>query len=186
MSARDIIFVIVAIGAFLALAFALLRALTRERNSAKDSWDDLLGRILAVDRMSLKEVAFDLVDRDGAPRQDESRADLSSDQVWSLLGGIQGLEKIERNCSVLIDIAAYLQRWHPESVVVAHNLRLSAREIEWHVERLRAASKAGKLEPNFLMYGQQAAVVYYRMTQELLNLYSHANPTMYAQLAKAL
>jgi hypothetical protein len=99
---------------------------------------------------------------------------------------MEGVEALEANSRVLIDLAFYLQQWYPEALVVAEQLRLSAREIEWQVGRLRGAAQTGKLESAFPMYAQRAAAAYYLMTQRLLDLYEQGNPPRLAALQKAL
>jgi hypothetical protein len=87
---------------------------------------------------------------------------------------------------VLIDIACYLQRSYPEALIIAEELRQSAREIEAHVGRLRGAAQNGNLEVNFPFYGQRIIATYYLMTRQLLNLYEQGNIPMLADLQKAL
>ena len=93
---------------------------------------------------------------------------------------------MKANCEVLIDLAFYIQQWYPEALVVAENLRLNAREIEWHVGRLRSAEKTGKLESAFPMYAQRAVATYYLMTRQVLALYEQGNHSMLVELQKAL
>src|ERR1700733_4159363 len=186
MSLREVFFIVAVLALVLVLAWMAVKAVLRNRGSANSSWGALLGRLVEIDRMALQEVALDLVDKTGVPRTDEERGTLNSDQVWNLLGGLEGLERIEANCRVLIEMASYLQRWYPESLAVAESLRLGAREIDWHVSRIKAASKTGKLEATFLMYAQPAAAAYYRMTRLLLALYAATDNAMWGQLEKAI
>ena len=102
-------------------------------------------RLTTVDRDSISEVALDIIDESGQQRRDEGSAALEPGRVWKRVGGLEGLEVLEANCAVLIDLAFYVQQWYPEALAVAEQLRLSAKEIEWHVERLRGAQKTGKL-----------------------------------------
>ncbi|HEY2467779.1 MAG TPA: hypothetical protein VGI45_08045 [Terracidiphilus sp.] len=177
----------IAIGIFLAvLAWIAVRAYRRAQSSSGKDWDHLLKRLAAVDRASIAEVALDIIDETGQRRRDEGSAILDSGQIWKLLGGLEGLEVLEANCAVLIDLAFYVQRWYPEALVVAERLRASAREIEWHVERLKGAQKTGKLESAFSMYAQPAVATYYVMTRQVLALYAQGNLAMLADLEKAL
>ena len=158
----------------------------RARNSAQKDWDSLLSRLTTVDRSSIAEVALDIIDESGQQRKDEDCAILEPPEIWKLLGGIEGLEALEANTAVLIDLAFYFQQRYPEALVVAEQLRLSAREIEWQVKRLKGAAQTGKLEHAFPMYAQRAAAAYYLMTQRLLDLYEQGDPPMLAALQKAL
>jgi hypothetical protein len=158
----------------------------RARNSTQNDWDSLLNRLARVDRSSIAEVALDVIDESGQQRKDQGSAILEPPEIWKLLGGMEGIEALEANCAVLIDLAFYLQQQYPEALVVAEQLRLSAREIEWQVGRLRGAAETGKLAGAFPMYGQRVAAAYYLMTQRLLDLYQQGDPPKLAALQKAL
>jgi hypothetical protein len=140
-----------------------------------------------VDRDAIAEIALDVIDEYGHQRRDEQSAILESSEVWKLIGGWDGIEALEANCAVLIDLAFYVQQWYPEkALAAAEQLRLGTREIEWHVQRLKTAAKAGRLESSILMYAQRAAVTYYLMTRRVLALYEHRNLPMLADLQKTL
>jgi len=158
----------------------------RARHSTQNDWDSLLNRLTRVDRSSIAEVALDVIDESGQQRKDQGSAILEPPEIWKLLGGMEGIEALEANCAVLIDLAFYLQQRYPEALVVAEQLRLSAREIEWQVGRLKGAAETGKLESAFPMYAQRAAAAYYLMTQRLLDLYQQGDPLKLAALQKAL
>jgi hypothetical protein len=159
----------------------------RARRSFQSSWECLLKRLTFVDRNAIAEIALDVIDESGHQRRDENSAILESSQIWKLIGGWEGIEALETNCKVLIDLAFYVQQWYPEkALVVAEQLRLSAREIEWHVGRLKGAAKAGGLETSIAMNAQRAAVTYYLMTRHVLALYEYRNLPMLADLQKTL
>ena len=71
-------------------------------------------------------------------------------------------------------------------LVIAERLRLDARELKWHVERLKGAAQKGNLQVSFAFYAQRAVVSYYRMTRRVLSLYEAGNFSMLADLQKAL
>jgi hypothetical protein len=158
----------------------------RARNSTRNDWESLLNRLTHVDRSSIAEVALDIIDESGQQRKDEGSAILEPPQIWKLLGGMDGVEVLEVNSAVLIDLAFFLQQRYPEALIVAEQLRLSAREIEWQVGRLRGAAETGRLKGAFAMYAQPAAAAYYLMTKRLLDLYEQGDPPMLAALQKAL
>ena len=183
---RTVVFLI-AVAFFLVVLVAIvMRSYRRAHNSSNKDWEHLLHRLTVVDRHSIAEVALDIVDESGEPRRDEGSSGLDPLQVWKLVGGLEGLEKLEANCAVLIDFAFYVQQWYPEALAVAEQLRLSAREVSWHVERLRGARKTGKLESVFPMYAQRAVATYYLMTRQVIVLYEQGNLAMLADLQKAL
>lgn len=182
MSIRTDLFV-VAVAIFVAALVAISAYYYgRARKSSHRDWEQLLKRLTVVDRSSIAEVALDIIDESGQRRRDEGSATLEPSQIWKMLGGLEGLEVLEANCTVLIDLAFYVQLWYPEAVVVAEELRLSAREIKWHVGRLKGAQQTGKLESAFAMYAQPAVAKYYLMTRQVLALYERGSSAMLADL----
>ena len=183
---RSILFVVLAVLLLVALVGVLLRHYLRARRTADTTWDDLLKRLIWVDRNNIATIALDMVDESGELRRDEDAFVLEPSAIWSLLGGLKGLEALEQNTHVLVELATYVQKWYPEAVVMAEQLRLNAREIEWHVGRLKGAAQTGNLESAFAGYAQRAAATYYLMTQHVLALYEAASVPGLAELQRAL
>jgi hypothetical protein len=178
---------LIAVTLFLAvLIFIAVKSYRRARRSQERDWERILSRLTAVDGSSIAEVALDVIDESGQPRSDEGSASLDPEQIWNLVGGLKGLEVLESNCEVLIDLAFFIQRWYPDALVVAEQLRAGAREIGWHVERLKGAQQTGKLGSSFAMYAQRAVAAYYLMTQRVLDLYEQGNSVMFDQLRRTL
>ncbi len=140
---------------------------------------------MAVNKENIAIVALDLIDEEGNPRNSEE-PELNPERIWDLLGGMKGLEALGSNCEVLIDLAAHVQLWYPEALIVAEQLRINAREIKWHIERLRGAAQTGNLESSFPAYAQRAAATYYLMTKHVLSLYESASVPGLADLQAAL
>jgi hypothetical protein len=183
---RNILFATLAVLLLLLLLGFLLRHYLRARRGARATWDDLLKRLARVDRDNIARIALDAIDASGNRRQDTDAFSLEPSAVWSLLGGLEGLKVLEQNCQVLVELAMYLQRWYPEALVIAEQMRLNAREIEWHVNRLKGAAQTGNLQASFADYAQRAVATYYLMTRHLLDLYEHANIPQFAELQRAL
>jgi hypothetical protein len=158
----------------------------RARRLAGATWEGLLKRLVWLDRDGIAAIAMDAVGESGEPRSDDEAFSLDSSSIWSLLGGLDGLDALERNCRVLVELAAYLQRWYPEALAVAEQLRLNAREIEWQVGRLKGAAQTGNLQSAFGDYAQRAVVTYYFMTRRVLELYDGAGFPGAAELQRAL
>jgi len=173
---RNLFSLIVAVLFLGALVGILLRYYLRARATAQTTWDELLNRLMWVDRDKIARIALDVVDESGERRQGESAFLLEPSAVWSLLGGLEGLEVLEHNCHVLVELAAYVQKRYPEALVVAEQLRLNA----------RGAAKTGNLQSSFADYSQRAVVTYYLMTKHVLALYEHASIPELADLQRAL
>jgi hypothetical protein len=158
----------------------------RNRKFPYGNFETLLKRLDSVDRENVALIARDFVDESGHSRTDEDDLDLDPSQIWPLIGGLKGLEVLERNCAVLVDLVFYVQQWYPEALALAEQMRLNAREIEWHVGRLKDAAKTGKLESSFADNAQRAVATYYRMTRRVLALYERLNVPGLAELQRAL
>jgi hypothetical protein len=176
-----------AMGIFLAVLISIAAYYYRRgRRSSQASWEELLAKLARIDRDNIAQVALDLVDESGRPRQSEDAATLEPCQLWRLIGGLEGLELLEANSEVLINMAFYVQQWYPEAIVIAERLRLDARELKWHVTRLKGAAQKGNLQVSFPFYAQHAVATYYLMTRRVLGLYEAGNFCMLAELQKAL
>jgi hypothetical protein len=181
------LYFVAAIGIFLsALVLIAGYYYFQSRRSSPASWEDLFAKLTWIDRNNIAEVALDLVDESGQPKVADDAGSLEPSQMWRLIGGLKGLEVLERNSEVLIELAFYVQQWYPEALVIAERLRLNARELKWHVERLKGAAQKGNLQVSFPFYAQRAVVSYYRMTRQLLTLYEAGNFSMLADLQRAL
>ena len=186
MSAHHLQFV-VAIGIFLSVLLSIAGYYyIRSRRSPAAGWEQLLASLTSIDRNNIALVALDLVDESGRPKGSHEAATLEPAQLWELVGGLEGLEVLERNSEVLIELACYVQQWYPEALVVAERLRLDARELKWHVSRLKGAAQKGNLHISFPFYAQRAVVTYYLMTRRVLSLYEAGNLSMLADLQREL
>lgn len=156
-----------------------LRQIRTEKNPY-GSWEKLLCRLSAVNRENVALIASFVID------QDENDANLDEAQIWSMVGGIKGLEALERNCAVLVDLVFYVQQWYPEALAIAEQLRMNTREIEWHIGRLKGAAKVGRAEKAFPEHAEKVVVIYYTMTRRVLALYEEWNLPGLVELQRAL
>ena len=167
------LFVLVLVGI---AGYSILRA----RRTSRSTWTALLGRLQRIDRDNFAAVALDLLE------EQEDRHQLDPHQIFAMIGGMDGLAALEQNCDVLVDLASYVQRWYPEALQLAEDLRLNSREIKWHIGRLRGASQTGHLREQFPQYAQRAVATYYLMTRSLLVLYEGVQVPEFAELQLAL
>jgi hypothetical protein len=177
---RQLPFLFALAGFMLMLLGVGLFSILRARRLSRDAWTNLLGRLRQIDRDNFTAVALDLLEERGAEQQ------LDPDRIFEMIGGMNGLDALEQNCDVLIDLATYVQRWYPEALQLAEELRLNAREIKWHIGRLRGASQTGHLQDQFPMYAQRAVATYYLMTRSLLVLYEGVQLPEFADLQRAI
>lgn len=152
----------------------------RAHRASRTAWMMLLGRLRKIDRDKFAAVALDLLER----RQEGQQLDPQS--IFEMIGGMDGLDALEQNCDVLVDLAAYVQRWYPEALELTEDLRVNARQIKWHIGRLRGAMRTGHFYDQFPIYAQRAVAAYYLMTQSLLVLYAGVQVPEWAELKNAL
>jgi hypothetical protein len=148
----------------LAILLVVVAVRSAKRHAASTDWNTLLGRLAQVDRVTISRIAHTDEERELNSAEEESEA-------WFGEVGWRGFEDLQNNCAVMIDMAHYIQSEYPEAVMVAEQLRLTARQIEWHVNRIRLASEAGHIEACFTEYGSRAICLYYGMTETLKVLY---------------
>jgi hypothetical protein len=186
MSGNMASFLLAAVVLTTSLAAAAVYYFRRSRQASGSSWQELLGRLRVIDHSSVAQIALDAIDESGQRRTDDRAKQLDLEQIWKLIGGLKGLELLEQNSLVLVDIACYVQQRYPEALGAADELRRNAREIEWHVSRLKKANQSGEIEGWFANYAQNAIATYYLMTRRVLALYEVSNLPMIGDLQKAL
>jgi hypothetical protein len=186
---RTVYFVIALVVFLVALIGAAMYYLIRNRQRKMypyGKWEALMRRFVAVDRENIVLVARDLVDDNGERRFEEGELDLDPSQIWPLVGGMKGLEILESNCRVLVDLVFYAQQWYPEVLSVTEQLRQQAREIELHIQRIKDAEKHGQLESWYPNYAPRVVATYYVMTRRVLSLYEQMNLPGLAELQRTL
>ncbi len=187
MTVRATLFAFILLIFFLGIACGTVFFQNRSRRMAGQSWEDLLARLIAVDRHSLALIASSHFDGQLDGEETAASVELEPGEIWDLVGGMRGLEALEQNCAVLIELARMVQGTYPEALLVAEQLRLNAREIQWHVVRLRDSNKtAAMIHQAFPHYAENAAITYYRMTCNVLELYKVAGILEYPTLQRAL
>lgn len=186
MSGDMLYFVGAGAALFTALVVLVIIYSRRIRRVRAGTWEELLRRLIIIDRYGVERIAKGSLDVDGRDREGQPRRRLEADEIWQLVGGLRGLEALLHNSRVLVDIAAYLQAWYPEARAAAEELRQSAREIEWHVTRLQEGEKNGSLDSWFAAYARQSIATYYLMTRRLLSLCQSGNAELFSDLQRAI
>jgi hypothetical protein len=171
--------------AILTVLWGQFKKTQRERMTV--TWEQLVAQLAPVGHVGLEEVATDFLaptSQLADPRCEDVR--LAPRDIWDLVGGVDGIETMERNARVLVELAGYVQRWNQEAIVVAEQLRLDAQEIQTYLAKIRRAKKRGTLTTWFPIYAQRATAAYYLMTQRLLALYEVSHAGLFPALKAAL
>ena len=167
--------------ALFSLAGVLLHAHRRRRRIAIVDWNDLLGRLAPVPTKGITTIALDYL------HPSKGQISIQTDDLWSMVGGSEGLAQMRANADVLLALAGYAQQWNfEESVIVAERMRhdaLTLRRATFRVA-LGLCLNYGRARGPF--YVQEAASAYYLMRVRLLALYETSHAGRYPDLSAAL
>ncbi len=171
-----------ALGGFgLIAVIALIYAHSRSHKLLSKDWQSLVTSIEPMHMRGLEMVALDHLQ----PKKDQLR--LEPDEIWGLVGGAEGLRRMERNADLMIALAAYVRNWnYDQAIIVSERIRQdsillkrAARRVRWNMHMRR-----GQIRVPF--YVHQAAASYYLMTRRLLALYETNQYMLFPVLAEAL
>lgn len=171
---------------FIVLVVVGITFVRRLHRSSSRTWEELMSQLTPIDRRAVEAVALDAVEPSGERRADEHRRELGRKEIWDLLGGMDGIRRMENNSRVLIEMAAYIERWHPDDADTAEQIRLEARKLDWQTRWLHEAEKNDCLELHFHSYGQNAAICYYTMVKKTVALFQHSEASLLGDVQRAL
>ena len=183
---RTLLFV-VALSMFVGiLGAAALYYYFRARRASKCGLEVMLAQLMSVDRDHIRLIARDLEAINTAAEEDDVFSGIEPLEALSLIGGIKGLDALEANTDVLINLVSRLQIEYPEALVLAERLRLHAREMQWYIGRLRAASTQTHGSVKFPEYAQRATAIYYVMSNMVLTIYKEKALPGFTELERVL
>jgi len=162
------------------LILNLLRAEIRKNELSRKTWTELLAELEPVKAEGITLAALE------AFAIDDSQPGIDAGELWTMIGGREGLNRMRANAGLLIAVAAHAEGWNFQgSAVTADRMRHDG---------LAVRNAAMKIKVNhFCGYGkrtafhvQEAAAAYYTMTERLLTLYETSPSRRYEQLALAV
>lgn len=159
----------------------LVRSHLEAARIARLDWNDLVGQLKPVSFGGVEAIALDYLQ----PKKGQMQ--IETDELWSLIGGYDGIRRMYDNGAVLLALAAYTQRWNPgESVIVVERMRRDGILLRRATQRLFLRYVFGSDHTRGPFSVQEAASAYYLMRERLLALYETSHAGRYAQLAAAL
>jgi hypothetical protein len=167
------------------LAVTAVRSQRSSIKLSQSSWNELVSGLEFIDFRGVSLVARDYLD------PSKGQIDLEPQEIWTLLGGDEGLRTMLVNADRLIALAAFAQQWNlDESVIVAERMRrdgVRLRKAVRHVQMgMFSQIFTGRHWVQVPFHLQEAASSYYLMRQRLLALYESSHAGLYPQLAKAV
>ena len=161
--------------------FAFMRTRAKASRLARLSWDDLLAELEPVSIAGISTVALDYL------KPSKGQLQIETAELWTLIGGEDGLRRMYANAQILIALAGYAARWNAtESVVVAERMRRDGVTLRRATLRLSMGLLDGRGDVLGPFNVQEAASAYYLMRERLLALYETSHVGRYPSLAAAL
>src|ERR1700722_12959871 len=172
----------IALGVFgLVAVVALIYAHTRSRKLLSKDWQKLVTTIEPMHMRGLEMVSLDHLE----PKKNQLR--LEPEEIWGLVGGKEGLRRMEHNADLMIALVAYVRNWnHDQAVIVAERIRHDSVQLKQAVRRIRWNMHMRRGQLRIPFYVHQAAASYYLMTRRLLSLYETNQYLLSPVLAEAL
>lgn len=151
----------------------------------KGTWNELVAGLSAIEMGNVRVVARDYLN------PHKGQIDHSPGEIWKLVGGIEGLQRMNDNANRMLALAAFAQQWnHDEAAIVAEQMRRDAVALRKAVLRVELGLVPHRLFRKWQMASflsaQEAASSYYLMRQRLLALYETSHAGLLPQLAAAL
>ena len=163
------------------LLFGLWRASIRSRQLSLPTWHEIVGRLQPVSKDGIRALAMDHLEPAVAT---SSR---SHEEIWNMIGGVEGLKRMKENAEVLIALASYAQCWnHDESVIVAERMRRDGQALRRAVIGLGLGMTCGYGRARVLAYVLEAASSYHLMRERLLALYKNNHAGIYPTLLESV
>jgi hypothetical protein len=157
----------------------------RQRRFRTAKWDDLVAQLESVPRIAIEQIALDHL------QPEASHLKYGPAELWTMIGGMDGLCRLRHNAGLLIALAAYMRQWNfTEAVIVAELIRHDSHLLKRAVFRIQMESAFHMLFGRGLkrtpFYLRQASSAYYLMRQRVLVLYQNHQFVLYPQLANVV
>jgi hypothetical protein len=163
------------------LGFLFLLAVVRSQGSGRGvslmTWNELVAQLQPVKTEGITALALDHLEPEGV------HGERDPDDIWDLVGGVDGLTRMKENSNIFIALASYAQRLSPEgNTMVAARLRRDDLALRRAVLGLAVGKTLGYGRARVSLYVHEAASAYYLMQKRLLALYRASQPALYPVL----
>ncbi len=159
------------------LVLALCREELRKFKFARKTWGELLSEVSTVNIEGITLAALEC----------DSHLAFEPDEVWTMIGGWNGLKRMQANAHLLIALASHATHSNSAACVeVAEQMRGDARAIHKAVRRIRWQRFFGKGTSLFSSDTLGTVCAYYRMSECLMTLFERSPSRRYGQLTAAV
>ena len=157
-----------------------LRWAYRRRRLMAGSWEDVLSRAEHVDLAGVQAIAECYL------QPDRNQLRIEPNEMWQMLGGLEGLSRLQTNAAAMLDLAVYAERWNDtEGAVVSEMIRRDSVRLKRAVSRVQMTFILGMGFVRAPFHVQEAAATYYLMRSRLLGLYCNSHIALVPQLEAA-
>ncbi len=151
---------------FSALVILQLRWVRDRRRLQSASWESILGRIKPVRRENIQIIADCYL----SPNKNQLR--LEPNDMWDMLGGLEGIVRMKENAARMLDLAVYAERWNfEEARIVSEMIRRDAVRLNSAVLRIQLGMWLHLDFARVPFHMQEATASYYLIRQRLLGIY---------------
>ena len=158
-----------------------LRNYRKDKRLAATGWDQLVARLEPVPVDVISKVALDYLE----PRK--GQVSIQTNEMLFLLGGNEGVRRMQANADVLIALAGFAQQWNfPETAIVVERMQRDGLALRRSSRDLYLGLLLGYGGSKGPFCVQEIAASYYLMRQRLLALYETSHTGGYPRLAVAL
>jgi hypothetical protein len=167
-----------------AALFTLSRRASLKRNV---EWSDLVARLRPVANLHIAQIA------NGYSHPTKHQIEMEPQTMYTMLGGMAGLNTMYENSKAILELAGYVTRWNfEEGTIVTERIRRDAVRLQRTILLIQLEMLVQSASPklNFLNRAafriEEAAAMYHRITVSLLALYETSHMGLYPRLVEAL
>ncbi len=158
-----------------------LKFVYRRRKLMASTWQGVLDRVQPVDIEGVRSIAECYLQ----PDKDQLR--LEPNDMWEIVGGLEGIARLRSNAAAMLDLAMYAERWNQgDGPVVSEMIRRDAVRLNKAVTQIQLnfLFQFGFIRAPFHL--QEAACSYYLIRSRLLGLYQTTHVALVPRLTAAL
>ena len=157
---------------------AQLRFARRERALKHVSWDDLIGRLRPMNTIELQKIA------DCFLHPDAHQLRVEPGTMWETVGGLAGLQQLNSNVEVMLQLAIYAERWNDANGrVLSEIMRRDAVRVQACVQKIELSMLTRRGLVYLGMELQEAIASYCLLRARLLGMYTECHAGLLPKLS---
>ena len=138
-----------------AVGVVQLQWVWKRRRRTAASWEELLCRVEQVDLEGIEMIAECRLQSGCEPSA------YQLNQMWNLLGGLDGLNRLYHNAELMLELAVFVEQWqHPQAALIAERIRTDGVKLRGLVASLQFRMLLGRTHRAFASELQEAAATY--------------------------